>query len=91
MSDHFTFIPVHFAFAVSSSQWINKLGKDSCQSKLQYVPCYFQGRSCYSKEKTMDKEIEDKEENDMTITLFQEMFRIPKQEDIDKLVQGKTN
>lgn len=47
-----------------------------------------QGRSCYSKEKTMDKEIEDKEENDMTITLFQEMFRIPKQEDIDKLVQG---
>ncbi|XP_067028658.1 caspase activity and apoptosis inhibitor 1-like isoform X1 [Acropora muricata] len=39
-------------------------------------------------EKTMDKEIEDKEENDMTITLFQEMFRIPKQEDIDKLVQG---
>ena len=39
----------------------------------------------------MENEIEDKKENDMTIILFQEMFTIPKQEDIDKLVQGKNS
>ena len=39
----------------------------------------------------MENEIDDKKENDMTITLFQEMFTIPKQEDIDKLVQGKNS
>ena len=39
----------------------------------------------------MENEIKDRKENDMTITLFQEMFTIPKQEDIDKLVQGKNS
>ena len=39
----------------------------------------------------MENEFEDKKENDVTITLFQELFTIPKQEDIDKLVQGENS